>query len=209
MSTVSARGRMSSLERVSSADIVRGNVADAVEVCEALTGEPILMAIDAVVGELVRALGGDGKVMLCGNGGSAADAQHLAAEFVGRFRLDRKALPAISLADNMAGMTAIGNDYSYDDVFVRGVQAFGRPGDVLIGLSTSGTSENVVRALGAANDAGLITVAFVGGGDCPMTSLAKHAVAVEGANTARIQEGHMLIGHTIVEIVERELCSQS
>jgi D-sedoheptulose 7-phosphate isomerase len=200
---------MSSLERVSSADIVRGNVADAVEVCEALTGEPILMAIDAVVGELVRALGGDGKVMLCGNGGSAADAQHLAAEFVGRFRLDRKALPAISLADNMAGMTAIGNDYSYDDVFVRGVQAFGRPGDVLIGLSTSGTSENVVRALGAANDAGLITVAFVGGGDCPMTSLAKHAVAVEGANTARIQEGHMLIGHTIVEIVERELCSQS
>jgi D-sedoheptulose 7-phosphate isomerase len=200
---------MSSLERVSSADIVRGNVADAIDVCEALTGEPTLMAIDAVVGELVRAFGEDGKVMLCGNGGSAADAQHLAAEFVGRFRLDRKALPAIALADNVAGVTAIGNDYSYDDVFVRGVQGFGRPGDVLIGLSTSGTSENVVRALDAANDAGLITVAFVGGGDCPMTSLAKHAVVVEGANTARIQEGHMLVGHTIVEIVERELCSQS
>ena len=121
------------------------------------------------------------------------------AEFVGRFRLERRPLPAIALADNMAALSAIGNDYSYEDVFVRGVRAFGETGDVLVGMSTSGTSRNVVAALEVAADAGLVTVALVGERECPMTKIADCSVAIPNSETARVQEGHMLVGHTIVE----------
>lgn len=198
---------MSRAELSSTSALLRKNVDDTVTLCEGLLDDEVVTAIERAVDEIVRSLDTGGKILLCGNGGSAADAQHLAAELVGRFCLDRRALPAIALADNVAAMTAVGNDYSYEDVFVRGVQGLGQDGDVLIGLSTSGSSLNVLAALRAATNAGLKTIALVGSSNCAMADLADHAISVRGANTARIQEGHMLVGHTIVELVERELCA--
>jgi D-sedoheptulose 7-phosphate isomerase len=148
-----------------------------------------------------------GRILLCGNGGSQADAQHLAAEFIGRFLLDREPFSAIALGDNIAAVTAVGNDYSYDEVFVRGVRAHGRAGDVLIGLSTSGSSKNVVQALAAATEIGMATIAFVGEPGSPLAGLADHVLAVPGASTARTQEAHQVLGHTLIELVERDLCS--
>jgi D-sedoheptulose 7-phosphate isomerase len=200
---------MSSVELSSTSKLLRKSVEDAVTVCEGLLADEVVTAIEHATDAIIGSLRAGGKVLLCGNGGSAADAQHLAAELIGRFCLDRKALPAIALADNVAAMTAIGNDYSYDDVFVRGVQGLGNQGDVLIGLSTSGSSRNVLAALEAALAAGLTTIALVGRPGSTMADLAHHTISVPGTNTARIQEGHMLVGHTIFEMVERELCATS
>jgi D-sedoheptulose 7-phosphate isomerase len=168
-----------------------------------------MATVEEATDEIVRSLRTGGKVLLCGNGGSAADAQHLAAELIGRFCLDRQALPAVALADNVAAITAIANDYSYEDIFVRSVRALGRPGDILIGLSTSGSSRNVVAALDAARQARLVTIGLVGRADCAMAGRADHTICVPGASTARIQEGQMLVGHAIFELVERELCTPS
>ncbi len=118
--------------------------------CNGLLDEQVVAAVEASTEAIIQSLRAGGKVLLCGNGGSAADAQHLAAELIGRFCMERAPLPAIALADNVAAMTAIGNDYSYEDVFVRSVRGLGRPGDVLIGLSTSGSSRNVLAAMTAA-----------------------------------------------------------
>jgi D-sedoheptulose 7-phosphate isomerase len=167
----------------------------------------VAFAVDAVVDAVVGSVRGGGKVLLCGNGGSAADAQHLAAELIGRFCLDREPFPAVALGDNVSAMTAVANDYGYDEVFARAVRALGAAGDVLIGISTSGRSANVVGALDAARDLGLVTVALVGGAGSPMEALCDHVLRVEGPSTARIQEGQMVLGHTIVELVERELCA--
>jgi D-sedoheptulose 7-phosphate isomerase len=201
---------MSRVTRHSSVEQVLGhNVSDAIRVCEGLLAADTTSAIDGITDAIVRSMRAGGKVLLCGNGGSAVDAQHLAGELIGRFYINRPALPAISLSDNVAALTAISNDYKYEDVYVRAVQGLGVEGDVLIGLSTSGCSANVVAAVGAATRAGLVTVALVGDPDCPMAELADHVVCVAGTNTARIQEGHMLVGHTIFELVERELCAPS
>jgi D-sedoheptulose 7-phosphate isomerase len=200
---------MSRVELSPTSEQLRRSVEDAVAVCEGLLADDVVAAIERATDAIVSSLHTGGKVLLCGNGGSAADAQHLAAELIGRFCLDRRALPAIALADNVAAMTAIGNDYAYEEVFVRGVHGLGRQGDVLIGLSTSGTSRNVVAALTAANERGLTTIALVGEPDCVMAEIATHAICVPGPGTARIQEGHMLVGHTIFELVERELCPAS
>jgi D-sedoheptulose 7-phosphate isomerase len=187
-------------------EVVRSRVADAIAVCEGLTDDSVVDELTAVVRAVVASLQSRGKLLLCGNGGSAADAQHLAAEMVGRFCMDREPLPAIALSDNVAALTAIGNDYRYEDVFVRGVKAFGQPGDVLIGISTSGASENVVAALQAGAAIGLVTVALVGFEDCAMARTAMYTLCVRGPDTARIQEGQMLVGHTLCELVEREIC---
>jgi D-sedoheptulose 7-phosphate isomerase len=200
---------MSRVEPSMAAEQLRHSVQDAVAVCEGLLADEVVTAIERATDAIVQSLRMEGKVLLCGNGGSAADAQHLAAELIGRFCLDRRALPAVALADNVAALTAIGNDYAYEDVFVRGVNGLGSPGDVLIALSTSGSSRNVLAALQAATDGGLTTIALVGKPDSPMAELADHTISVAGANTARIQEGHMLVGHTIFELVERELCPAS
>jgi len=198
---------MSKLELRSVQELLRRNVVDAIAVCDGLLSGTVATAIEAATEAIVASMRDGGKVILCGNGGSAADAQHLAAELIGRFYLDRRALPAIALADNVAAITAIGNDYSYEDVFARGVQALGQSGDVLIGLSTSGSSPNVTAALQVGNDAGLVTVAIVGQADCAMAARATHTICVSGAGTARIQEGQMLVGHTIFESVEQQLCT--
>ncbi len=147
----------------------------------------------------------NGKLMFCGNGGSAADSQHLAAEFTGRFIKDRRPLPAIALSTDSSALTCIGNDYSFNDVFLRQVQGLGRERDCLIGISTSGNSENVVRAFVAAKELGIKTIGFLGRDGGKLAPLSDVAIVVPSDVTARIQEAHILIGHTICGGVEQAL----
>lgn len=143
------------------------------------------------------------KIMLCGNGGSAADSQHIAAEFIGRFEKERKSMAAIALTTDTSALTAIGNDYGYEEVFSRQVEGLGQSGDLLIGISTSGNSKNVIKALEVAKKKGVSTVALVG--DRPngvMQTIADHVLVAPSANTARIQECHILMMHTICQLVE-------
>lgn len=158
----------------------------------------VLQAADAIATAMVSGH----KLLACGNGGSAADASHLTTEFVCRYSRDRRPYPAISLATQGGDMTAIGNDYTFDEVFARQVRAFGLPGDILVAFTTSGKSENVRRALVAAKEMGVTAIAFLGrdGGAC--ARLAEIELIVRGDVTARIQEGHKLLLHTICEIVE-------
>ena len=188
-------------------DLVLERLREAKEVLERVATPAMADVVVGAAAQIAESLRGGGRILLCGNGGSQADAQHLAAELIGRFLLDREPFSAIALGDNIAALTAVGNDYSYDDVFVRGVRGHGRAGDVLIGLSTSGSSANVVQAIEAARKIGMVTIAFVGRPDSPMAELADHVLAVPGASTARAQEAHQVLGHTLIELVERELCS--
>lgn len=154
---------------------------------------------------MLKSLRSGGKVIFFGNGGSAQDAGHLAAELMGRFAFDRPGLAAISLPDATAAMTAIGNDYSYDEVFARQVLGVGRPGDVVVGLTTSGNSLNVVRALDAAAQAGMTTVALTGEHGGKAAGTAQIAIRVPADDTALVQEACMHLGHTICEMVESAL----
>jgi len=143
-------------------------------------------------------------VLVFGNGGSAADSQHMAAELVGRFRKERKALPAIALTTNTSTITALSNDYGYDVSFKRQVEALGKKGDVAVGISTSGTAKNVTCALKKAKDAGLLTVALTGKDGGEIKSIADLSLVVKSDNTARIQEAHILIIHILCELIEDE-----
>lgn len=144
-------------------------------------------------------------IFWCGNGGSAADAQHLAAELVGRFNRERRALPSVALNVNTSILTAVSNDYGYDDVFSRQVQGLVRAGDVLVGMSTSGNSRNVIRAVEAANDQGATTVGMLGRDGGRLASLCKYTITVPGDDTARIQEMHILIGHIFCDLIESSI----
>lgn len=180
---------------------------ESIEMCQSLLEDPTVVdTVEAVVQATVDAIRSGGKILLCGNGGSAADAQHLAAELIGRFCLDREPFPAVALADNVAALTAIANDYAYADVFARAVRGLGRAGDVVMGFSTSGQSANVVAALMAGREEAMVTVAFVGCPGSAAQQVADHALCVPGERTAGIQEGHMVLGHAIFELVEQELC---
>ena len=154
---------------------------------------------------LAAAFRAGNKVLLFGNGGSAADAQHIAAEFVGRFIPERPALPALSLAVDPSAVTAIGNDYGFDRVFARQIEAHGRKGDVAIGISTSGNSANVLAALGEAGSAGLHTMGFTGESGGRMPEVASVLFRVPSKRTPRIQETHILLGHVLAELADREL----
>ena len=143
-----------------------------------------------------------GKILWCGNGGSAGDSQHLAAELVGRFRRERRGLSSIALTTNTSILTAIGNDYGYDRVFSRQVEAIASPGDVLVGISTSGNSKNVLAAFETARLMGVVTVAFTGSGGGKMRGAADYLLEVPSNDTARIQEGHILAGHLVCDWVE-------
>jgi D-sedoheptulose 7-phosphate isomerase len=145
---------------------------------------------------MVDALRGAAPVLFCGNGGSSMDAGHLAAELTGRFAYDRPGLAAVNLADATAALTAIANDYSYADVFARMATAIGKPGDVLVGLSTSGNSANVVRALAAGREAGLVTVGLTGRDGGQLAAVAEHCIRVPSDDTARVQEACLHVGHT-------------
>lgn len=153
----------------------------------------------------LAALAEGGKLLLFGNGGSAADAQHIAGELVGRFYLERRALPAISLATDTSILTALANDYGFEQVFARQVEALGRPGDVAVGISTSGRSRNVLAALEAARSLGLATVGFCGEDAGPMLDLSDLCYRVPSRDTPRIQEAHLAAAHAICEALERAL----
>jgi D-sedoheptulose 7-phosphate isomerase len=170
-----------------------------------LSNDHILQAIVDISNDIIHCYKNKGKVFWCGNGGSAADAQHLSAELTGRFYFDRAPLFSEALHVNTSYITAVANDYSYDQVYSRLIKGFGSKGDVLIGLSTSGNSGNVVEAFKAANDLGLTTVAFTGQTGGKMKDLVKYLVNIPSTDTPRIQECHMLLGHTICEIVESQL----
>jgi D-sedoheptulose 7-phosphate isomerase len=155
--------------------------------------------------EMIAAYKNDKKVLLCGNGGSAADAQHISAELTGRFYKNRSPLFAEALTVNTSYITAVANDFSYNDIFSRLVMAKGRKGDILIGISTSGNSENVINAIKIANEMELITVCFTGKTGGKLRNLCKHLIEIPSNDTPRIQEAHILIGHILCEIVEKEL----
>jgi D-sedoheptulose 7-phosphate isomerase len=156
---------------------------------------------------IASAIEGGNKLLLCGNGGSAADAQHLAAELVVRLRpeFSRRALPAISLAMDSSTMTACGNDFSFDDVFVRSLEALGQSGDVLLGISTSGNSENVQRAFKKANELGVKTISFLGADGGSIKGLTDVEYIVPSDETGRIQEVHIMLGHALMETIENKL----
>lgn len=164
-------------------------------------------AIAEIATVCAAALKAGHKVMFCGNGGSAADSQHLAAELVGRYKMERKALNSVALTTDTSILTAIGNDYGYDDVFRRQVEGLGEAGDVLIGLSTSGNSRNVLRAFEQAKKQGITTVALTGASGGRMKDAADFALPVPASVTNHIQEMHITCGHLICELVEKELFS--
>jgi D-sedoheptulose 7-phosphate isomerase len=154
---------------------------------------------------MVRCLEAGGKLLFFGNGGSAADAQHLAAEFVGRFVKERRALPAIAFTTDSSILTAVGNDYGFDQVFVRQVQALGQPNDLAVGISTSGNSPNVLLALKEASKLGLKTIGLAGKDGGELARCVDLAIVVPASNTARIQECHIAIGHLFCELVEDQM----
>jgi D-sedoheptulose 7-phosphate isomerase len=164
--------------------------------------ETCIPTIEAIANICRQAIRNGHKILFCGNGGSAADSQHLAAEFVGRFVKERRGLPAIALTTDTSILTAVGNDYGYNDVFRRQVEALGNKGDVIIGISTSGNSGNVVEAFTQAKQQGLHVIAFTGPKDSKMSALAEVALQVPAPVTARVQECHILVGHMICEYVD-------
>jgi len=170
-----------------------------------LEDEKLISKISNVSKEIINTYKNDKKVLICGNGGSAADAQHIAAELSGRFYFDREPLFAEALHVNTSYLTAVANDYSYDEVYSRLVKAKGRKGDVLIGISTSGNSKNIINALNLANNIGMVTVGMTGESGGKMKDICKYLINVPSTDTPRIQEAHITIGHIICEIVEREL----
>jgi len=170
-----------------------------------LADKNTLSIIEKVTEEMIKAFKNDKKVLLCGNGGSAADAQHIAAELSGKFYLDRKPLFAEALHTNTSFLTAVANDYSYEEVFTRAVKSMGREGDILIGISTSGNSLNVIKAIETANKKKLLTIGLTGKSGGKMKDLCKYLIKVPSTDTPRIQESHILIGHIICEIVEKNL----
>lgn len=172
---------------------------------EILSDENIINLIEQVVNVCYESFRSGGKVLFCGNGGSAADAQHLAAELSGRFYFDREPLPAEALHVNTSFMTAVANDYSYDEVFSRMVKAQGKKGDVLFGISTSGNSENIVKAFNTAKESGITTVGLTGRSGGKMKTNADYLINVPSTDTPRIQESHILIGHIICELIESKI----
>ncbi len=169
-----------------------------------LLDEVILNNIIQVVQEIVKAFKEGKRVYFAGNGGSAADAQHLAAEFSGRFYTDRAALPAEALHCNTSYLTAVANDYSYDEIYARLIRGIAHRGDVLVGLSTSGNSGNIVKAFEEAREKKVITVGFTGETGGKMKSLSDYLFNIPSTDTPRIQESHILVGHIVCELVEKE-----
>ena len=188
---------------------LRKNLSDSIALRQALLADEALLATTLAVAEVIVACyRNDGKVFFCGNGGSAADAQHLAAELSGRYYYHRPPLFAEALHVNTSYITAVANDYSFEEIYSRWVTAIGRKGDVLIALSTSGNSANVVRAVRKANENDMVTVGLTGGGGGQLGPLSDHLLAIPSSDTPRIQECHMLLGHTICELVERSMFPQ-
>ena len=185
---------------------VSQSIEGSISVKGRMLSSPGLVSTIAEVSEiLVNSFEQGNKALLFGNGGSAADAQHIAAEFVGRFAFDRPALPALALSVNTSCITAIGNDYGFDQIFSRQIEALARPGDVAIGISTSGSSQNVLRAVSVAKDLGLHTVGLTGCKGGELEGSVDYCICVPSDETPRIQECHIMIGHIISELVEQTI----
>jgi D-sedoheptulose 7-phosphate isomerase len=171
---------------------------------QVLQNDALIKTVGDCVATIVTAFKNGNKVLFCGNGGSASDAQHLAAEFSGRFYKDRDALPAEALHCNTSYLTAVANDYSYDVIYSRLVKGIGIKGDVLVGLSTSGNSKNIVAAFEVAKEKGILTIGFTGESGGVMKSLSDHLINIPSFDTPRIQESHIMLGHIICEMVEEQ-----
>ena len=186
--------------------LVAQQISESISVKQAMLSDAALIAqIESIAALIVETYRAGGKVLLAGNGGSAADAQHIAAELVSRFSFDRPALPAMALTTDTSILTAIGNDYGFDSLFSRQLQANARPGDVFIAISTSGNSANIVRALEAAAELDLVTVGLSGAGGGAMAGLCQHCVKIPSTDTPRIQEGHITVGHILCASTEKVL----
>lgn len=185
-------------------NIIHHNLSEHLKTIE-MVSNTLADQIEKIGQILSVSLKSNGTLFWCGNGGSASDSQHLAAELVGRFSKNRRALRSIALNTDTSVLTCVANDFSYEDVFSRQIEALGRSGDVLIGISTSGNSENVLRAFKSARKMNLVTVALLGkdGGSCK--ELVDYALVIPSDSTARIQEMHILIGHILCELIEQEL----
>jgi D-sedoheptulose 7-phosphate isomerase len=188
---------------------IRSSVESAVATMDSLRADAAFVStLSSVAESLIRAYREGNKVLLFGNGGSANDAQHIATELVGRFAFDRPALPAISLAESLSSVTAIGNDHGFEQIFSRQIEALARPGDIAIAISTSGNSPNVLHGVAAANKIGVLTVGLTGRSGGKLRSIVKECICVPSDETPRIQECHALIGHILSQLVEQELFGQ-
>ena len=164
-----------------------------------------VLLIEQIANTLIDAYNNDCKLLLCGNGGSASDAQHIAAELSGRFEMDREPLNAEALHVNPSYLTAVANDYGYEEVYARMVKASGKNGDVLLALSTSGNSSNVLKAIEKANHIGMTTIGFSGNDGGEMNKICKYNLIIPSSNTARIQEAHILVGHIVCKLIEQKI----
>ena len=186
--------------------LIKASIQDSIKVKQTLLADTALLAqISGVVDAFITALSSGHKLLLFGNGGSAADSQHIAAEFVGRFQLERTPLPALALTVNTSALTGIGNDYDYVNVFSRQVEALGQAGDVAVGITTSGKSPNVIKGLAAAKAKGLITVGMTGTFGDMLKEVSTYCLCVPSKETPRIQESHILIGHIVSQLTEQEM----
>ena len=192
------------------ADTVRSLAVARIQDCASLLqslleSSEYLSAVVAVADAMSQCLRSGKKILFFGNGGSAADAQHLAAELTGRYLKERKSLSGLALTTNTSALTAIGNDYSFDDVFARQIQGIGRPHDVAFAISTSGNSPNVLQAVNVARQIGLVTVGLTGRGGGKLASVVDRCISIPSDQTPRIQEGHILTGHILCELIEEAL----
>jgi D-sedoheptulose 7-phosphate isomerase len=186
--------------------VIKNNFEESIKLKKTvLLDKLIIEKTESIVNLIIESYNNNGKVLFCGNGGSAADAQHLSAELSGRYYYDRPPLNSEALHVNTSYITAVANDYSFDEVYARLIKAVGNKGDVLIGLSTSGNSRNVIKALIEAKNQGCITVGLTGAGGGDMKACCDILIKIPSINTPRIQECHMLIGHSICELVEQGL----
>ena len=189
---------------------ISAQITEAGRVMSAMLADTILLSrTEAAATACIDCLSNGGKLLFAGNGGSAADAQHMAGEFVSRFAFDRPGLPAIALTTDTSILTAIGNDYGYEKLFARQVQAHGNEGDVFVGYSTSGASPNILLAFEEARKAGIICVGLTGNRGGPMRDLCHHLLEVPSAETPKIQEGHLVLGHIICGLVENAIFGEA
>ena len=187
-------------------DYIASQLDESKRIIEEIRNDPILIRrISDAAQDCVKAIRAGGKILFAGNGGSAADAQHMAGEFVSRFAFDRPGMAAIALTTDSSILTAVGNDYGYELIFRRQVQALGRPGDVFVGYSTSGKSKNVLQAFEAAREAQILCIGFTGNRGGSMRTLCTHLLEVPSSDTPKIQEGHLVIGHILCGLVEQAI----
>ena len=190
-------------------ELMKQRISESIEIKEGLLeNEALLNTLEGLTGEIIKAIKSGHKLVLCGNGGSASDALHFAGEIVGRFVRERSAWPAVVLNADVATLTAIGNDYGYDDVFARQAQGHCQEGDIFIGISTSGNSENVLRAVNMAKSKGCKTAALLGKDGGKIGKVVDYPLIVPCNITARVQESHILLIHIMCELSEKELCNE-